>query len=196
MSGLTALNFYTRFANAGDKMYTWNDSLHYSLDNFAEEDVSMIFNYAYQMRQIKQKNPFLNLGIALMPQPNTVDVRVDFPNYWGLAVSNKSANSAAALDFVKTVTTDPDIIGAYNKANQRPPALRSLINASLSDPIMGVFARQALTARSWPQIDNVRVEEIFSSMIDSVITGRVSPADALREAENRVSAIMQQRTRR
>lgn len=196
LSGLTAFNFYTQFANASSRFYTWNDALNYSLDSFADENVSMIFNYAYQIPQLKQKNPFMNLGIALMPQPNTIDTRVDFSNYWGLAVSNKSVNSAAALDLVKTVTTNPDIIGAYSTANQRPPALRSLINATLGDPTLGIFARQALTARSWPQIDNVRIEEILSSAIDSVITGRVSPADALQEAENSVTVLMQQRRRR
>ena len=193
LSGLTALNFYTQFANAGSKFYTWNDSQPYSLDAFAAENVSIIFNYAFQLPQLKQKNPFLNVGIALMPQPNVTDRRVDFPNYWGLAVSNKSVNSAVAIDFVRTVATDAEIMGSYSDLTQKPPALRSLIQDKLNDPIFRVFAQQALTARSWPQIDNVRVEEIFSSMIESTTGGRLSPANALREAENSVTAIMQQR---
>jgi len=193
LSGLTALNFYTQFANSGGKYYTWSDSEHYSLDAFASEEVSIIFNYAFQLPQLKQKNPFLNVGIALMPQPNTVDKRIDYSNYWGLAVSNKSANSAAAFDFVKTVTTNADTMINYANASQRPPALRVLINEKINDPIFGVFARQSLTARSWPQIDNVRIEEIFSNMIEAVTSGRLSTNDALKEAENSVTAIMQQR---
>ncbi|KKU14849.1 MAG: ABC transporter, solute-binding protein [Parcubacteria group bacterium GW2011_GWB1_45_9] len=193
LSGLTAFNFYTQFANASSPFYTWNDSQHYSLDGFADESVSIIFNYAFQIPQLKQKNPFLSIGIASMPQPNTADRRVDFPNYWGLAVSNISSNSNIALDFVKIAATDANIMRSYGALTQKPPALLSLINEKLNDQILGVFARQALTARSWPQIDNVSVEEIFSSMIEAVISGRVSPADALKEAENSVTALMRQR---
>ncbi len=193
--GLTALNLYTEFANPGSKFYTWSDTLHYSLDNFPAEGVSMIFNYAYQIPQIKQKNPFLNFGIAPMPQPSADAKAVNFPNYWGLAVSNKTRDPSVAWQFVLAAATDSATADAYARATAKPPALLSLINQYLNDPQLGVFAQQALTARSWSQIDNVIIENIFSSMIEAVTSGRESPADALREAENKVTVLMQQRKR-
>jgi len=55
---------------------------------------------------------------------------------------------------------------------------------------LGVFAAQALTARSWPQIDNVEVKKSFDDMIESVTTGKLSAEKALREAEDKLTALM------
>ena len=84
---------------------------------------------------------------------------------------------------------------AYYAASLRPPAQLTLINQNLNDPDLGIFETQALTARSWPQIDNVLVENAFSSMIESVLSGR-SPSQALREASERLSDEMDKLRRR
>jgi hypothetical protein len=55
---------------------------------------------------------------------------------------------------------------------------------------LGVFATQALTARSWFQVDNIAIETIFADMIDNVILGRLTIRKALQEAESRVSVLM------
>jgi len=48
-----------------------------------------------------------------------------------------------------------------------------------------------LTARSWPQIDNVEVKKSFDDMIESVVTNKLSSEKALREAENELNALME-----
>ena len=58
---------------------------------------------------------------------------------------------------------------------------------------MGVFAVQALTARSWYQADNTAIEGIFADMIDKVIFNEASPRDALQEAESEVDILMGRR---
>ena len=59
-----------------------------------------------------------------------------------------------------------------------------------SDPDLGVFATQALAARSWYQVDNSAIESIFAEMIDDVNYGRASVREAIRAAENKVSVLM------
>ena len=193
--GENQLKFYTQFADAKSPYFTWNEALHYSLDNFAEETTAMIFNYAYQIPVLKDKNPFLNFAAALMPQPSGAEKSVNYANYWGLAVSNKSRNPAAAWDFILSVTADPETSRKYLNSTGHPPALRSLINERLNDPVLGVFARQSLTARSWPQIDNVAIENSFSKMIESVISGRLTARQAIQQAENEISQVMAQKRR-
>ncbi len=191
-SGLNALNFYTHFTNPINFDYNWNDTLHYSLDAFAEGSVAMIFNYASQLSNLKTKNPFLNFAAAPMPQNNQTNP-VNYANYWGYTVSNKSSYSDLAWDFILLLTTNQANAENYIKQTQKPPALRFLIQKYLNDPELGIFAKQALTAKSWPQIDSGQIEIIFSDMIESVISGKQTTKNAINQAEAEVSQLMRAR---
>ena len=191
--GLEALNFYTNFANPSSPNYTWNESLAYSMDSFAAGETAMMFNYSHQIAFLKEKNPFLNFRVIPILQPQNKVQEVNYANYWGLAASSKTPNREIAQDFILFLTANPQNSNAYLNLTGKPPALRGLINQYLSDPELGVFAKQALTARSWPQIDNSTVENIFSEMIESVLTGKLSAKRALEEAEGRVNNLMQTR---
>ena len=56
-----------------------------------------------------------------------------------------------------------------------------------------MFAKQALTARSWPQVDNVFVEQAFSQMIQDVLSGQLTVREALEKAQSAITARMQGR---
>jgi ABC-type glycerol-3-phosphate transport system substrate-binding protein len=86
----------------------------------------------------------------------------------------------------------PDVSSSYLQAAGRPPALRSLIDATLNDPNLGVFARQALTARSWYQADSQKINDIMNSAVKSALTGVASPATALTQAQDRITQLMRQ----
>ena len=86
--GENALNFYTQFANRSSSTvpYTWNPSLHYSIDAFSEGTLGMMFNYSWQMPVIESKSPKLNYAVAPVPQfPDSP--QVNFANYWAYAVA-------------------------------------------------------------------------------------------------------------
>jgi multiple sugar transport system substrate-binding protein len=190
--GIESLTYYTSFANAASPYYTWNENIHYSVDNFTEGNTGIFFNYSHQVPLIKAKNPFLNFGIAEVPQiadPSRPQP-IAFPNYWGLAVSNKSKNPDWAWDFITGITTNEDPARIYFKASGHPPALKTLINEELNDPVYAVFAKQALIARSWPQIDSAAITNIFSEAIQNVLTNRLSAAEALKKAQDEVSLLM------
>ncbi len=192
-AGVGALNFYTQFANPKNSNYTWNDNMHYSLDAFAEGGVGMIFNYAYNLKTLREKNPFLRIGVSEMPQPSP-DSRVDYPNYQGLAVAAASPTPEYAWDFIIYMTTQPEGIRGYLDSTKHPPALRALIDPlTTSTDERGVFARQALTARSWPQTDNNAVDAAFSDMIEDVNAGRSDTRRAIDLAENKLTTLMQRR---
>jgi multiple sugar transport system substrate-binding protein len=193
--GVESLKFYTQFANPAGSYYTWNENLPYSLDSFAEEGAAIIFNYAYQIPFIKEKNPFLNFAIAPMPQPTETSKIVNWANYWGLAVSAKTQNPQLAFDFAINLTTNPQMLTPYLSAAKRPPAVRSLIAQYQNDSTLGVFVKQALTARSWPQIDSAAITDSFSNMIKSINSGRRSPERALAQAAEEIDELMRRRTR-
>jgi len=193
--GLQSLIFYTQFANPASPYFTWNENLPYSIDNFIEGTTAMMFNYSHQIALIKEKNPFLNFGIAPMPQPRDAKLVINWPNYWGLAVSAKSPNAKIAWDFALWLTTDAQNSLKYLKLTNRPPALRSLIPTYANNPELSVFAQQALTARSWPQIDNTAVENAFSEMIELVISGKSTPEKAIQRAQEKITELMRRRPR-
>ena len=72
----------------------------------------------------------------------------------------------------------------------RPSARRDIIDLQKSDLSLGVFANQALSAKSWYQIDSSAVEAIFAEMIDNVNFGSLSVRDALQNAEAEVNVLM------
>lgn len=193
LPGADALNFYSNFSDSKDIYYTWNDNLENSLDSFARGNTTMIFNYAFQRDNIKSKNPFLNFKVAGMPQPASAGKAVNFPDYWGLAVTNNSKNPDWAWDLILYLTANDAAAENYLKISNRPPALRSLIQKYTDHPELGVFAKQALSARSWPEIDKKALAEIFSQMIKAVISGQLNAAASATQAEQQVTELMKAR---
>ncbi len=191
--GIGSLNFYADFANPKSKYYTWNDSIDYSLDSFAKEKSAMMIGYAYSVDAIKARNPFLKYGISELPVPENSGTRVDYPDYWGVAVSKKTKNALKAWSFIYALASNQQIVKNYTKLNNRLPALRSLLTTKTNDPFWGVFAQSALTARSWPEVDPSQVNEIFSNMISNVITGNSTSQKAIKEAEAKITNLMQNR---
>jgi ABC-type glycerol-3-phosphate transport system substrate-binding protein len=186
--GERSLQFYTDFANPQQQVYTWNDTQDYSVDAFAAGKTAMMLNYSHQIPVIRAKAPRLNWGVDFAPQASVSFART-YANYWPFTVALRSQHPYEAWRFVHYVTADVGNV-SYLNASGRPAARRDLIAQQKLEPEIGVFAEQALTARSWFQINNQAIETIFSDMIDAVNLGRQTVRDALREAEAKVSVLM------
>ncbi len=187
--GETALQYYTSFADPTKSVYAWNSQQHYSIDAFTEGNVAMMFNYSHQIKTLRSKSARFNFGIAQVPQIAGTPVAVNLANYWAPTVSKQSKNTIAAWKFLVYLSSAPGAAPYVNTAG-RPSARRDLIEQQRNDPDLGVFAVQALSARSWYQIDNSAIETIFAEMIDNVNFGRMSARDALEAAESKVNVLM------
>ena len=93
-----------------------------------------IFDYSSALAAIKAQAPFLNYGVAAMPQPANATVAVNYAKYNGLAVSRNSASIAGAWNFIVNLTTSAADENIYTKDTGAPPALRSVIAADLTNP--------------------------------------------------------------
>ena len=186
-----AVTFYLNFGDPESSVYTWNSNFDSSIEAFADERAAMILAYADELSEIEERNPSIDLAVSQTPQ-FTLAEPINFAKYWGLAVSSTSAVEAraAAWDFVIFATTDETSATGYLKATSRPPALRFLINQYLNDSNFGVFAGQALTAKSWPQPDENKVKSIFDKMIESVSAGELSLKEALERAEVELNILL------
>lgn len=190
--GETALEYYTGFSDPRKSVYTWNDNLFYSIDAFVTERTAMMLNYSHQLPVVKAKAPRLNFDVALMPQPKDMSTRVDYSNYFAPAVSAASKNQKAAWKFLLHLTSRDGAL-PYLRESLRPTARRDLIDFQKTDPDLGVFAFQALTARSWFQVDSEAIEKVFADMIEDVVFRRATVFEAIRTAEDKVTVLMQRK---
>jgi len=210
--GVIALNFFTAFANSAGPLYSWNTKMPYSVDAFRYGQTAMMINYSYWYDRLKRSDPKLDFSIAPVPQSGVENKTVNYPNYWGLAViknKNIPANSGytnadrirESWRYINFITGKPapgsqfDPTKHYLSMTHKPAARRDLIEEQKNDPILGVFARQALTAKSWRQVDNLAIDEIFVDMIDVVNRGAMGVGEAIKTAEERINALVRTKTK-
>ncbi|HDY73292.1 MAG TPA: extracellular solute-binding protein [Candidatus Jorgensenbacteria bacterium] len=186
------LRFYTQFADSGTNVFTWHDRMPDSRTMFSDGRVAMIIDYASAISEIRARNPFINIGIALVPQLDGSEA-VTYGHYWGYTVSRQSTYLTVAGDFILSLTTDIKNTTSYVQTTGKPPALKTVINRYLNDPDISVFTRQALTARSWPEPDPEQVTNIFEDMIDAVVKNGIRYTDALGTAERDITRLMGRR---
>jgi ABC-type glycerol-3-phosphate transport system substrate-binding protein len=168
--GVEALTFYTDFANPSKEVFTWDDTQPNSFDAFVAGKTAYYFGYAYALPSIRARAPKLNFGITNVPQIDPAN-KVNFANYWVEGVSRKSKNADAAWDFLQFAAA-AEQAKLYLGKTGKPTALRSLVNTQLSDPDVGIFASQVLTAKSWYHGVNVQAtQSAFDEMIDSTLSG-------------------------
>lgn len=184
--GEQALEYYTSFARNTD-VYTWNKSLHYSIDAFYEGSAAMMLNYSYHVPTIKAKSPFLNFDASPMPQISKDGPTINYANYWGLAVSKNSSSPKAAWEFALFAMNNNE---DYLASTRRPAAQLSLIEKQKNDLEVGVFATQNLTAKSWYQADNNAIDSIFAQAIEAVVSGKMISREAIVQAANQVTLLM------
>jgi multiple sugar transport system substrate-binding protein len=186
--GENALQYYTDFTNPSKQTYCWNDNLHYSIDSFVEGSTAMMFNYSHQVSILRDKSSRANFGVSTMPQLSK-DVVRNYASYWAPAVAAASRYPNQAWQFLAYLSSNEGAI-SYLNVTDRPAARRDLIEIQKSDPELGVFALQSLTAKSWYQVDNEAIETIFANMIDDVNLGRASVKNALESAQAQVNTLM------
>ena len=189
LPGNRALTFYVNFANPSKKVYTWNSSQHYSLDAFSQGEAALMLNYAYQIPVLRAKAPHLNFGVASLPQISQQGTAISYANYWGQTVAKSSTNSAAAWQFLGWLA-QPENLKQYLQATKKPASRRDLIDWQKNDSELGVFARQALVARSWWQSDNAAIEKIFAQMIDQALSSPSLIDEIVKDANDQVTQLM------
>ncbi len=187
--GENALSFYTSFTDPATSVYTWHRRLADSLSAFKRGEVAMYIGYAKDFKEIKSSN--IMFGVSPLPQvrnqeedPGYIDL--NFANYWAGAVNKMSYNRSTAQSFLRYISSRNAVYSFLSKENL-PTARRDLIEIQDLDPGLKIFARQGLTAVSWPQPDYRVVTSVFNDMIEDVVLGRLSVEEALEDGVRALS---------
>jgi len=187
--GESALRFYTDFSSPKSDAYSWNEKFPNSFDAFASGQTAIIFDYALNVNQLKQKSPNLRFGVAGVPQLKGASKTVNYGDFWGYSVPLASKNSLTAWKFLVFLTTR-DINKYFSEKVLRPAARRDVLAEEITSPDLGVFAETVLSATNWYRVDPEATNDIFKSMINSVVLSGAKPSEAISDAAARVTALM------
>jgi len=185
-----ALAFYLQFSDPKSSFYTWSGNQGDSIKSFADKKAAMILGYKEDLEAIKKTNPFLDFGIAPAPQISGDGDVISHPDYLGFVVSKQSKAQTWAWDFIINTATNVSSQREYMRSARKPPALRFLIGEMVNDSEMGVFARQALTARSWLQVDGGKVEEILNEAIANALYNDADYDSVLKKARDEIVKLL------
>jgi ABC-type glycerol-3-phosphate transport system substrate-binding protein len=165
--GIEALKFFTSFAKSQYKNFSWNEHLasrddpNKNFASFVHGDVSMVFAYPEDIKRIRRlidANRNLlsgtisekNMRVAMLPQltdPENTSSRVVLGHLLAGAVPRTTPFADQAWMFLKFLSKR-DTQSGFNEATGIPTARLDLITEQASDPVMGIFVRQAKFARS------------------------------------------------
>lgn len=185
----SALRFYTEFANPSKTTYSWNRSLPRSGDAFAGGSLAVYFGFASEYKAITERNPNLRFGVAQVPQLQGSSLQLTYGVLTGLAIPRSARNIQGAAVVAQKLTgaTAAGVLAGYTGM---PSARRDVPQSTASNAAADVFARSALIARGWVDPNRTSTDEVFKTMIESVVSGRSEPVGAVSEAAQEFARLL------
>lgn len=182
----TALSFYTQFSDPSDDLYTWNKAFPTARDSFTSEQTGIYFGFASELLDIQRKNPNLNFDVAPIPQIQELNKKLTYGEFYALAVPKTSQNIEGAFAVVGALTA-----GSYSsqllQATNLQPVRRDLLAITPTNPYQKIFYDSAIIARGWFNPNPVIVDSIFSDVVDSINSGRLTPSRAVNEIDQKIN---------
>lgn len=182
--GTSALNFYTSFTNPNKTSYSWTDTLGNSTTAFAQEKVAMIIGYSYFIPQILKANPNISYGVAPLPQIKGATDNIDFVNYWGWSVSNRSKNVDTAWVFLKFLTGKEQNSNYLSATSQTSPQKNKVGSSNK------VFDDQKYYSETIFKGDADIFDQIFTEMIDDVVKYNQPNQSAIDSASRKANEML------
>ena len=183
------LQFFTDFANPIKDVYSWNRSLPNSRDFFSAENLSFYFGYASEFRPLVNTNPNQNFQVAPMPQIRGANIKVTSANVLGIAISSSSKNFNTALRASSLMATGP-FAARFAPSLGMVPVRRDLLATVPTDAYSPTFYASALYARGWLDPSATATDDIFRGMVERVLSGTMSYADAVRDASSKLGLLL------
>lgn len=184
---INSLAFYLSFSDPLNSNYSWNRSLPNSLDAFSKEDLVFYFGFASELKNLLNKNPNHNFGVAPLPQIRDNNLKTTHGKVTGIAIASNSKNKNLASLALSNL-----ISGSFTEklsyALAIPPARKDLLAKKGLDSYTPVFYSSALSARSF--IDAKDSHIVFRNMIEEVLSNGFKVEDAINNLSNRFNLLL------
>ncbi len=188
LPAVSALDFYTQFANPAKPFYSWNRNLPEALSFFSSGDAAYYMGYASELPLVKSKSPTLNFAITSVPQSRVSGRKTTYGRIYSVALSRGSENPNAALSVaLKLISSQAE--KAISTSLGLAPARRDLLSVRQTDAMGPVLFESALKTHSWIDPNASASRDLLSDMIESVTSGRSRAGDAVLKANERLEAL-------
>lgn len=209
-ASLSALRFYTEFADPATDYYSWSRALPEARSSFAQGDLALYVGHASEAALIKQANPNLNFAPAPLPQVrNDQKTALDTAYVYALAIPRTSHNPQGART-VAFILGAPGLSQGFASVLGMSSALRSVVTASgipntpttapktSLEQLLGqssksdtdLFNSQAAIARSWVDPDPSKTNDLFRAMIEDTTSGAQKINEVLLRADKQMAQIL------
>lgn len=193
-----ALTYYTIF-NRIDQV--WDQTLPNSTIAFASEKVAMYFGFSWDVFEIKNINPDLNLGVVEAPQLSGTNVA--WASFWAEGVNNKSEHKEEAWEFLKYLSSKEVLIKLYQAESQlrlfgEPYSRMEMASLLEGNPMAAPFVGQAPQAQTWYLCSRTHDNGINDKMINyfkdavNAVNANEDPDEALQTVASGVAQLLSQ----
>ncbi len=188
--GNAVLKFYTQFADPSKISYTWNSSLPSSQQLFLNGDLALYIGYASEARFLTSANPNLAFRVTPLPQKATARVKNAYGLIYAFMIPRGSQNTSGAYQVETLFAGSSEQEIATRVFGLVPASVDSLISVP-SDPVASVAYAEALYTKGWLSPMPKDTNQVFSSMISNVVSGRISVGKALILSGQTLSSLLQ-----
>jgi multiple sugar transport system substrate-binding protein len=183
------LKFYTDFADPNSPVYSWNKSFPSSDVAFSKEDVALYFGYASELQTLVNKNPNQNFFVAPIPQIKGANFKSTFARVTGIAISSSSKNVTAAFTAANLLSSS-EFASQFASATGVAPARRDLLAVKPTDASSPIFYSSALFAKSWLDPSPKDTDNIWSTMINGVLSNAFTTDVAIKDASSKLGLLL------
>lgn len=188
-SAESAVRFFNEFRDSRKKTFSWAKNLPLDKDAFLQGKLAMYFGFASEYRELKEKNPYLNFDVALVPQIRGAKNKTTYAKIEALVISRISADKKLDFDFVNYLIS-PDVQKLLQEEFFIPSILNSLLAFPVSDPAMEIFRQSALISRVWLDPDPDRTYVIFKEMSEGAVSEKKRIDQLINDAGEKLKSLL------
>lgn len=186
------VNFFTQFVDPTKETYTWNRSFRNARDQFINGELAIYFGYASELPLIVAQNPNLNFDVTKVPQSGGSGAQITFGRMQALALVKASKNPQTAFQIMMDLTSADfvkKLLDSFLQVAPLAPARRDMLTGAPQTLFGPTLYSSAVIAHGWYDPGAELTDPIFNDMVDNVVRGATTTAQAVGDAQSRLTVI-------
>lgn len=167
----SAADFYTRFSQPSNQLYSWNRAFREDRIQFVAEDLALYFGYGSEGPELERINPNLNFDIAEVPQGANSTIRRTYGRFYGISMLRSSDNQAGAGAVMYNLGGQ-SLSTQIALSNDMVPVYRSAVSAGSNDTYGRITYQSASIALGWLSPNQQESDQIFETMVQDINENR------------------------